>query len=57
MLCCVLLAGLGLFGPRGVRLYRALRGRHRVSACGRRRPEVATSSHLVLSPRTSEENQ
>ncbi|MGQ4618909.1 hypothetical protein [Nocardia sp. R7R-8] len=51
MVCCMLLAGLALFGPRGAALYRFLRGQRSGTAIGgRSAPEVQISTHLVLTP-------
>ena len=50
MLCCIALAGLALFGPHGVRLYRALRQRNSDDRPARLPAEPARSRHLVLAP-------
>jgi hypothetical protein len=47
VVCCVLLGGLMLFGPRGLRLFRALRGAQPPRAA--HRPlEVTMSRHLLV---------
>lgn len=46
MLCCLVLGGLALFGPHGVRLYQILRGRRDIRI-SRQFDEPRTSRHLV----------
>ena len=46
MLCCVVLAGLALFGPHGARIYRFVRGARVVRSQGRV-SEPVTSRDLV----------
>lgn len=48
--CCVLLCGLAFLGPRGVRLFRLFRRSGTEQSVARPPVEVASSSHLVLSP-------
>ncbi|BCK54883.1 hypothetical protein NWFMUON74_26550 [Nocardia wallacei] len=50
-MCCVVLGGLMLFGPRMVWLWRSLRARNGVAASTAVLGEVATSRHLVVSTR------
>lgn len=50
MFCCVLLCGLAFLGPRGVRLLRVFRRAGIEQSVARPPVEVASSSHLVLSP-------
>ncbi|MFE9324615.1 hypothetical protein ACIHDR_17230 [Nocardia sp. NPDC052278] len=47
MVCCVLLAGLMVFGPRGVRIHRAFRARRQGRRPNRHPLEIAVSGHLV----------
>ena len=54
MFCCVLLCGLVLLGPRGVRFWRLIRGAEPERSTARPPDEVASSSHLVLSPAKAE---
>ncbi|WP_187688075.1 hypothetical protein [Nocardia wallacei] len=51
VMCCVVLGGLMLFGPRMVWLWRSLRARNGVAASTAVLGEVATSRHLVVSTR------
>jgi hypothetical protein len=50
MVCCALLAGLLLFGPRGARIYHAFRSRRRSQRSDHRVSEVFASGYLVESP-------
>lgn len=50
MICCLLLAGLGIFGGRASRSYQALRRRDAESSLTRRVVEVRYSEHLIQVP-------
>ncbi|MFJ1456486.1 hypothetical protein [Nocardia sp. N2S4-5] len=49
VVCCVVLGGLMLFGPRMMWLWRSLRRRDGMVARPAAPGEIATSRHLVLS--------
>lgn len=49
MVCCVVLGGLMLFGPRMTWLWRALRRRDGVVPSAAVPDEIVTSRHLVVS--------
>jgi hypothetical protein len=55
VLCCFALAGLALFGPHGVRLYRVLTGKGSPIRPDRWPAEPTTSAHLIVEPRAKEE--
>lgn len=49
MLCCLALGGLALFGPHGVKLYRALTRRRTLGRSAAQPAEPMTSRHLLVS--------
>lgn len=54
MLCCLALGGLAIFGPHGVKLYRALTKGRRPAY---RPAEPTASQHLVLATLVREGSQ
>lgn len=55
MICCLLMTGLGLLGPRGARLYRAFRKIDAQISVAQPPQEVATSGHLVMTSSKQQE--
>lgn len=57
MLCCLTLAGLAIFGPHGMKLYRVLTKARTPTRSTVRPDEPTTSQHLVLAARVLEARQ